>query len=50
MGFIYCDSETIASVFSLFGTVFCSGFIITVFLHYIAYAVFGFLGLINIKS
>lgn len=50
MGMIYFDSETIKTVIALFGTVFGAGFMIGVFLHYIGYAVFGLLALLNIKK
>ena len=50
MELVYLNSETITTVITLFGTVFGAGFMIGVILHYIGYAVFGLLALLNIKK
>lgn len=44
------STEAVESVLTLFGTVFLSGFGITIALHYCAYGIFKALSLLNIKK
>lgn len=50
MDLIYFDQKEIINIITLFGMVFCGGFTLSVALHYVAYAVFGVLALLNIKK
>lgn len=50
MNFTYLDAETFNTVLSILGIAFGGGFMISVALHFIAYAVFGTLSLLNIKN
>lgn len=44
----FIDMEVLEAYIGLFSTVFCSGFMLTVLLHYAAYGIFKALSLINI--
>lgn len=50
MNFTYLDIETFNKVLSIFGIAFGGGFMISVALHFIGYAVFGAVSLLNIKN
>ncbi len=48
--FLFLNEQSIYSVVCAFGTVFCFGFMLSVTLHFISYAVFGLLSLLNINK
>ena len=50
MYYTYLNEEAIKAIITLFGIVFCGGFTLTVTLHYIGYAIFGVMSLLNIKN
>lgn len=50
MDFTYLDAETFNEVLSIFAAAFGGGFMISAALHFIAYAVFGAVSLLNIKN
>ena len=50
MNFTYLDAEIFNTVLPIFAIAFGGGFMISVALHFIGYAVFGAVSLLNIKN
>lgn len=48
MEFMYLSMDDLPALFTVLGIAFGGGFTVTVALHYIGYAVFGLLSLLNI--
>lgn len=48
--FLLLNETNIYSIVCAFGLVFCSGFILSVTLHFISYGVFELLSLLNINK